>query len=90
MDGFLVVFLLLLDQSLVLVERVIMVREVSQVGFEEGQYDREFLDIEELPVGRIETVGVGEVFLGFDNQFRETALEINLDHANIEIRRIAV
>ena len=77
---------LLLDQVLFLVERVIMVCEVPQVGLEVGHHLGRIGRLEVVPVVGLEAVPQGEILLRFQHQFRETPGLVDLDHPHAELR----
>ena len=91
-DRLCIIFAALLGELLifglhVLVSRVVVARQVDQVGLQELHHGGVFLDLKHGPVLRIQGVGIGKLFFRFQHQAWETALLVYLDHADGEVRR---
>ena len=71
----------------ILIQRVIVVRQLLQVGLQVADHVRIGIDVEMLPVRRLEAVVGHERLVGLNDQARESALLVDLDHPHVEVRR---
>ena len=75
-----------LGEFLVLVERVVVVRQLAQILLEMADHLRMGLAVEVLPVFRLQPVAGRKRLAGVDDQLGEPALLVYLDHPHVEIR----
>ena len=76
----------LVNQAVVLVERMIVPCEIVQVGLEERDDKRVIFGREILPVLGVQGVARSKLFLRLNDEQRETGMVLYLDHAHTKMR----
>ena len=78
---------LLVGQLCLLVERVIVIREILEIGFQVAEDFRGVVGVEVAPVLGLQAVAGRELLLRLEDELREVARLEDLDHPHAEVRR---
>ena len=86
MCSFDIVSRFIFHHTLILIQGMIMISEIGQIGFDIGQNIRVCINIMECPVGRSQAVITGKILFAIHHQFWKAACQIDFNNTNMKIR----